>query len=85
MNEKGGNLLIKVILKLIMSTGTAFILVLASGLLLCPIQVPISTNMCVLMTNDIISAVKAAGIVPQAIGTVGGIAVYWMSGKGTYN
>lgn len=83
--NNGERLRISIILRMIMSTGTAVILVGTTHMLLCPVQEPIYLDMCVKATGSVFDALSKAGIIPQTIAVIGGISAYWLSGKWVHN
>jgi len=66
------------ILRMIMSTGTALCILTTSGILLCPLQDPINIDMCVKSTVTIWRALTNAGIAPFAVASIGGFIVNYM-------
>ena len=78
--EGGGNIRTATILRTIMATGTAIAITSFLGTSLCAVQHPIDLNMCVVLTDNIFKVITSAGFFPQAIGGIGGVVIYWLSG-----
>jgi len=79
--EGGGNLKTALILRGIMSTGTAIAIAYFTGTILCAVQHPIDTNMCIAMTDNVFNTLVHAGFVPQSMGSIGGVVMWYLSGN----
>ena len=80
-DDRGGNLLTAIVMRMIMSTGTAIMLTGAFGVVLCSVQDPINLNMCIRVTGRIADMLLKSGMIPQVAGVLGGISFFWISGK----
>lgn len=84
--EEGGNLLIKIVLKAVMNTGMAFILLSTVGLLLCIPTIPLRiSETCFIMTDSNIRLLYSSGFRWLASASIGGLPTIVLGIRGRLN
>ena len=83
--DGGGNIRTAFVLRTIMSSGAAIAITSFIGTSICIVHHPIDLNMCITMTDSILETITSAGFLPQAVGSLGGVVFYYLSGNWNTN